>query len=57
MHKINKNYRKRILDRLVVMIALTVQIRTLGPGGPISPRSPLGPGSPCNNVTNFKNVT
>lgn len=42
-----------ILQRLDFMVALTVQIRTLGPEGPISPRSPLGPGSPCNNVTKF----
>lgn len=42
-----------ILQRLDFMVALTVQIRTLGPEGPISPRSPLGPGSPCNNITKF----
>lgn len=42
-----------ILQRLDFMVALTVQIRTLGPEGPISPRSPLGPGRPCNNVTKF----
>lgn len=42
-----------ILQRLDFMVVLTVQIHTLGPEGPISPRSPLGPGSPCNNVTKF----